>query len=142
MRYRTIKLTAWGHSSQGHPTPSQGSANTPIRNTAVHDATNTGEDTDFEIIHESKTSNSLKALIGTAYRRIAVWAAVSSGGDFTDRVIYRCPEYGNATIPYNDITWSPDTLNWGRNYKITGLLATILDRSTVITFVTFKNMGK
>ena len=52
--------------------PSQGSANTPIRNTTVHGATGAGEDTDIEITHRSKTSDNLKALVGTAYREKAV----------------------------------------------------------------------
>ena len=81
-----------------------------------------------------KTSDSLKALVGTAYEGKAVWAVVSSGGGFTDSVTYRCLGYRrgmNTAIPYNDITWSLDALNWGRNYGTTGLLVTTLDRNTV-----------
>lgn len=114
MRDRTIKLTGWGHSSQERPMPSPGSANTPIRNAAVHGVTGAGGDADVEIIHESKTSNSLKALIGTAYGGKGVWAILSSGGDLTDRVTYRCSGYErgmNIAVPYNDITWSSDALN-------------------------------
>lgn len=73
--------------------PSQESASTPIRNATVHGDTEAGGDADVEFIHESKTSNSLKALVGTAYGDMAVWAAVSSGGGLTDRVTYPCPEY-------------------------------------------------
>lgn len=86
---------------------SQGSASTPIRNPTVHVITNTGRDTGIEIIHRSKFSDSLKALVGTAYEGKANWAVVSSGGGFTDRLTYRCPGYGrgmNAAIPYNDST--------------------------------------
>ena len=98
-----------------------------------------------EIFHVPKTSDSLKALVETAYWGEAVWATVSSGGVLQDRVIYRCPGYGrgmNTAVAYNGTTWSPDAVNWGRSYGTTGLLATTLDRNTVIAFVTFKNMGK
>ena len=40
-------------------------------------AIGTGRDADVEIIHGSKASGSLKALVGTAYGGKAVWAVVS-----------------------------------------------------------------
>ena len=71
--------------------PAHGSNSTPIRNATVRGAAGAEGDADVEIINGSNTSDSLKALVGSAYEGKAVWATVSSGGGLTDRVTYRCP---------------------------------------------------
>ena len=63
---------------------------------------------DVAIIHGSKNSDSLKALVGTAHGGKAVWATVSTSGGSNDRVTYRTPGYGrgkNGAVPFDEITW-------------------------------------
>ena len=123
--------------------PLQGFINTPSRNATVCGAAGIGRNADVEFIHGSKNSDTLKALIGTAYGRKAVWATVSTGGGMNDRVTYRTPRYGygkNGAVPFDEITWSPTALNWGRHYGSTGFSAITLNKQTVIAYVTFRNM--
>ena len=70
---------------------SQGLINTPIRNATVRDAAGVGGNADVELIYGSKNSDTLKALIATAYGGKAVWATVSTGGGMSDSVTYRTP---------------------------------------------------
>ena len=78
--------------------PSQKPASTPICNAPVHGAAGAGGDVDVEVIHVSKTSNSVKALVGIAYGGRVGWATVSTGGGMNDKITYRTLDIGMETM--------------------------------------------
>ena len=81
----------------------------------------------------------------TRKRTKAVWAVVSFGSGDTDRVTYRCPGHGHqkhGVVPYGHIIWSSDALDWGKDNGTVDHRETTLERSTVVEWVLYKNMGK